>query len=509
MIDSLERAQGPLFSSLLKIHYDKRFIPTAQKYVETLADLAGATPKESSELVLLVEECLVFIIEKYLDGRDESHIEICFSLEPENVVRIEMVDVGPPVDESKIPKFDFNDKTSEAGLWLHLVKSFSDEFSFVNRAKRGWLLRTSKKLKSVSFEPAGLLAAESDESGDGKACGKFIPRKATPEDAPLLVELAYMTYRYSYAASYYDADWLGKFIASGQGEYLVVECEGRLVGAFAFKFFGDRLQYVEVGSAMIHPEFRTGSAVRRLFVMMSKYVKENPRDCDFFMSDAVTTHARSQRLLHKVADGFRPMSLFLGMVPPASYIGINEDAAERESTVYMYQFKKPFGVDRIFVPALHREIVTELLENANLSLEVDAGTDGFVPAEETTFELTDWGICAFVNFTALGLDWVSNVARTVLSLLASGVEGINVNISATGPLPADLDQRLGELNLVFSGVSLQSLDQVSLSYCFAIRPFNYSRIHLADPVAQKLLDHMQKCYPEKIIGASEPGEAAQ
>jgi len=140
-----------IFSSLIKINYDKRFIRTAQNFIENLSRLAGADKKEISQVTLLIEECLAFIIDKYLDSRMAAHIEILFKVTSDKKICVDITDIGPPIHESMIPLFDVLDKTSEAGIWYKVVQGLSDRFVFVNKLGSGWLIQFEKYLDNLAF----------------------------------------------------------------------------------------------------------------------------------------------------------------------------------------------------------------------------------------------------------------------------------------------------------------------------------------------------------------------
>jgi hypothetical protein len=135
-----------LFSSLIKINYDKRFIRIAQDFIENLSLLAGASRNEGLRISLLVEECLVFIIDKYLDCRVAAHIQLFFKVTADKKVCIEITDIGPPIHESMITSFDIANENSEAELWYKLVQELSDRFVFINQGGSGWLIQIEKNM---------------------------------------------------------------------------------------------------------------------------------------------------------------------------------------------------------------------------------------------------------------------------------------------------------------------------------------------------------------------------
>ena len=58
----------------------------------------------------------------------------------------------------------------------------------------------------------------------------------------------------------------------------------------------------------------------------------------------------------------------------------------------------------------------------------------------------------------------------------------------------DMERRLTDLNLVFCGLSLQSLERIDLAYCLSTKPVDFSLIKLHSPVARNLLSHIEQIY---------------
>ncbi|NIA19777.1 MAG: hypothetical protein GWP07_05010, partial [Xanthomonadaceae bacterium] len=280
-----------VFFSSIKINYDLRFIRVAQDFIEKLATLAGADKEEAFQLSLLMEECLVFIVDKYVDARLEAHIEVSFKLFSGGRITIEMTDIGPPIHEDNIPIFTIGDENTEAGLWYQLVRQLADEFEFVNKLNKGWLIHIVKNIAKVTFD-VGTTALGTRNAGLVKmdTSGKKAIRLAIPDDAPALIDLAFMTYRYSNGVpEFYDVELLKKHIAEKLYDIQVVEHGNKIIGACSIKYSEFETKSAEVGSAMIMPEYRNSTAVRLLMINLIQYQKNNPRNCDFFVSYAVTT----------------------------------------------------------------------------------------------------------------------------------------------------------------------------------------------------------------------------
>jgi anti-sigma regulatory factor (Ser/Thr protein kinase)/N-acetylglutamate synthase-like GNAT family acetyltransferase len=487
-----------LFSSLIKINYDKRFIRIAQDFVENLSVLAGANQKESSQIALLIEECLVFIIDKYVDCRMAAHIEICLKVMQDKMVRIEIVDMGPPIHETMIPSFDITNEHSAEGLWYKMARSLSDEFSFVNRFKAGWLIRIAKKLEALTFSATGSGDPDADSPSDqNSTLGEKHIRPASVADVPAIIDLVYMTYRYSYMfKDLYDADMLKTLIAENRYDIKVIEHGNKVIGAFAFKYSKGLARSAELGSAMISPAYRNASASALILRGVNDYVRTNPLNCQFFMSSAVTSHVRSQKMLARIHQGFKPWLLYLNMVPRPEFIGLTQGSGERESGLYVYHPNQKLNVSRIYATSpIHLPIIHELLANSGYPIEAVA--EFAAPGNEefkATVEQVESLQFATIAIDSLGSDWFTALSKKIFSAFVAGRVSIQVTIPSARPLPKDMERMLTDLNLVFCGLALQSLDRIDLAYCLSTTPVDFDQIKLHDPVAQKLLQHIQQGY---------------
>ncbi|WP_138774422.1 hypothetical protein [Desulfohalovibrio reitneri] len=487
-------SENPSISSLLRIHYDKRFIPVARSFVEAQAPVLGIAEESARWLNLLVEESLAFVMEKYVDSRLDAHIELVFKLFDGGVAVIEITDIGPPIHEDRVPEFDLEDDASESGLWYKLVKDVADDFSFINQHKDGWLIRMEKKV-AMDGERAGLDRDSAPEAKPSLADHRI--RLATPGDAAELMDLAFLTYRYSYAADFYNKELLERAISRGTYEITVLDNGSAIVGAYVVIHPESGEKWAEIGSAMVLPEYRTTRAVMYLFRAMGEYMKENPRGLDYFTSHIVTSHTRSQKLLHKIQPPFKPLFLFPNMVPRPEFVGIKQGSEGRESLIWSFSLKRPLRQDVLYAPESRRAMLRELLDNTGHGDAVAIEEAYQEPAESESLlhvERVEQQGFAMVHLETMGADWFTAMAREIMAQLAKGIENIAVTIPTMSPPPPDMEKQLASINLLFSGIHLAAVDSLKLVYCLTTKPIDFENIHLHDPAAQKLLETMRTEY---------------
>ena len=489
----------PIFSSLIKINYDKRFIRMAQDFIENLSVLAGATPDESLRISLLIEECLIFIVDKYVDVRTAAHIDICFKAMMDRTVLIEITDIGPPIHESMIPSFDITDEESEEGLWYKLARELSDEFTFLNLLSNGWLIRIAKKIETIRFKEIGDSTSSADTLAEREQTfGEKQIRLATADDIPAIINLVYSTYRYSYMfKDLYDAEMLKTIIGEKLYDIMLIEHGCKVIGAVAFKYPEGDGRWAELGTAMISPEYRSGAASILIMRMVTAYIQTNSRQCDFFMSSAVTSHVLSQKMLSRVHQGFIPWMIFLNMVPRPDFIGINHSrGGGRESGLFVYHLSQKLKTKRLHITSsVHLPIIHELIANTGNDIEI---ATEFSDPENLNSNISVKQIdslqLATLSIESLGSDWFTALSKKIFSAVVAGIESILVMIPTSRPLPSDMERMLTDLNLVFCGLSLQSLKRIDLAYCLSTKPVDFSLIKLHSPVARNLLRHIEQMY---------------
>ena len=483
------------FSSLLKIHYEQRFVSAAQAFAESLCTLAGANEEERFSVSLVVEECLAFVINKYTDRCNDAHIQLLCGLTREGAIRLEIDDMGPPIHESLLPDFDVNDESTEAGLWFKLVKELSTHFEFINNLGQGWAIQVEIDLKAPLVS---VLEPEDSpkSSRHTRQAVDFTMRTAQAKDIPAIIDLTFQTYRYSYQhPDFYDAEKLTYFLQEKLYDLNVIEDAGKIIGVGGMKYSNQQRIFAEAGAAMISPDYRGTGAFQLLGQFFDDYLSRNPYGSDFFYATAVTSHTRSQGSDDDVMP-FYPLNLFVNKNPRPNFIGIAHEAEGRESGLDVFRPNGPLRVDQLFVPAQHHaDITRQLLENMRAPIVVSTAQCRSVNGETLVgVERKAYPKFSSVIIERLGTDWFTTLSRTIFSEISAGMESVRVLIPATQALPEGLEQALRDLNLFYCGLALRSLDVICLCYCITTKPVNFDKIQLRAPVSQALLAHIKTQY---------------
>jgi hypothetical protein len=98
-----------------------------------------------------------------------------------------------------------------------------------------------------------------------------------------------------------------------------------------------------------------------------------------------------------------------------------------------------------------------------------------------------------------GVTWDDDLRKALLGVSMQKIDTVIVRIKADQPLPPNLEQRLADLNLLFSGLVLESLESPWLHYMLINQPIDFSLIQIHDAMSQKLLGHIRNRYDHVLL----------
>lgn len=481
----------PLFTSSLKINYDERFITTAQNFIESLSLSSGCSENEIYQLSLVVEDTLVFIISKYLDSSNNHFIEIDYSVFSE-FVEINITNVGPPIHVNDIPIFSIDEPNTEDGLWYQMAGSLTDKFEFINRYDKGWVIKITKNVSKITFKKREI----KDRSDTLVPNGEITIRVAIPDDAKGLIDLAYSTYRYSYGRkTFYDINSLRKQIEEGIDYIYVAVMNNQIIGSSSIKYYNNKSPFGESGSAMVVPAYRRTSAMLLLIRAIAAHHIENPRNKDFFVCELVTTHTLSQRGAARINHGYKPFSISLNFMMSPEFLEMEGKPNSYETILYSVYFIKKLRINSIYTDLANKSICQELFANADCEIEVltDTAKISIGDTEIVTFPTNSVGVPT-VKIISFGVNWISEIRKTLYNLTTTGVKTIILQVPSNKPLPENFAKEMLNLNLIFTGLFLNTLDEISLFYIFTTSIIDFDSIKLDSPVAKNLLEVIKEQY---------------
>ncbi len=478
--------------SELSTYHDIRAIGIIRAFVAQTARFFGANDTEISQLELAAEKASSFIINALLPDADEAFKIVCQPFS--HGLRFLFENRGLPVDEENLPVYDSkNPGDSMEGLPFFLIENVTDSVRFRNRGNEGWVLEFEKRLQTFrSLETANDIDPEIL-----KACAKekLVLDIAAPEDAYSLVKLTYFTYRYSYVKEiFYYRKALEEALQSRQIiAFVGKNPHGEVVINSAF-FRSDACDAIaEAGMLMSRPEYRMNRALLRLTRMQYDFVTEGKEGLRVLYSKLVTSHTRSQRLL--AAYRFTPTALKLSVHDQAEFVGLETDEEHRESLLYALTAPNGFAPATLFVPQNHLEITQTLLaplKSITLSTQSRAPQTAQTAIDVKSDEEERY---ASVTIKTFGQDWAKTLRQTLHRLDTQGVITVHLHLPAHAPLPENLDEILFDLELLYSGAVIKTLEKWELVYTLLQgQRFDFEAMQLHEPNAKALRDYIQTQY---------------
>lgn len=485
------------FSSELSIEYERQFIKVAQSWAVEFVQALGAPSEISFRLSLLIEESLLFIIDKYPDRSGNPDLHLRLALTSSGALEVEIDDIGPPIPSFLAsPEQLANDPS--LGLWLKIARGHAKDFEFINRGKDGWQIRFS--LTSDGWLLPARINSRPEQRADVDLSG-LAARPVMPSDTAEIARLTYATYRYSYQhPDIYNLEEYARKLTQGQYDVSVVPLNEKLVGMAAIKYGGVFERGAEAGALMVDPEFR-GRGVRQLLDGFLEYkYQENPRNVDFFYGYQVTQHDKSQRGADPGEPNyFCPTSFFLNKNPAIKFIGLNSTELSRDSSIEVFMALKPLAIKHLYIPsAQHRNIIKSTIADLNIDPELKPADGQAVGTTELSSYEHDTARYASIEVSELGADWITALTSELISLLGKGNVSIRILIDATKDYPAELHPFMQGIGAGFCGMSLMSCDRMSVSYVVATDPVGFDNIVVYRESARQLLDFIKAHWPGKM-----------
>lgn len=475
----------------LSTYHDVRAIDIIRTFVAENGRFFGADDSEVHQLKLAAEEAAAFIISALIPDKDENFKIECQPLSHGLSFHFEIK--GLPVDEENLPVYDSKNPTdSMDGLPFFLIESLTNAVQFENRGNDGWVLVFEKRLKVFK----ALQLKEETDPEVLKRCAKekLSIELATPNDAYDLSKLTYFTYRYSYVKEifYYRKELEEAIESSKIIAFIGKNSEGEVVINSAF-FRSEHCDAIaEAGMLMSRPEYRMNRALLRLTRMQLQYIKEGDSGLRVLYSKLVTAHTRSQRLL--MAYDFFPTALKLSVHDQAEFVGLETEEVGRESLLYALTAPSGFDPFTVHVPAVHMAMTQKLFENIEMATIVSHTT---VPSAKTegSVEKHHDDRYAVITMETLGEDWLTWLRSRLHDCDSDGIITVHLHLPADQPLPKNLDEKLLEEELFYSGLTMKTLQKWELVYTLLQgQHFNFDAVQICEDSALELKAYMAEQY---------------
>ncbi|MGD2007661.1 MAG: GNAT family N-acetyltransferase [Cellvibrionales bacterium] len=494
-------------TSQLSIDYQRCFVTTAQFWARGFTQSIGAPDGLDFTLALLLEECLLFVIDKYPDKTGEADLQIRLQVLEASRLYVEIEDLGPPLSTTVIEASQPTGSTEGTELWLRLVRGYAPNLTFTGRGSSGWLISFSLAMPDWQ-PPLSAHPVPAELETQRRDLGDQVRLQAiTPAEIPGITQLVYATYRYSYQhPEIYDLAAYTQKLISGSYDAVAAVLNDAIVGMAAFKFDGNYEHGAEAGALMVHPDYRGTGVRQKLEAFYEQGYEQNSRDKDFFFGYQVTQHDRSQRSQSQSERFiFSPLGFFLNKNPPIRFVGMQRGDDHREAAIEVFMAVKPLTLSTVFLAdTSHEQIVGRLLQQVS-------SAPALLPAAGEPTGLTQLkqyvhrpGRYASIEIIRWGEDWSSAISRACIDCLAEGSLAVRLLLTSDPELPADAHAFLSALGAGFCGIALINAGVLAHSYVLTKQPVNFRGIQVFREDAKSLLAFIEAHWPGPAVAPPQP-----
>ncbi len=478
-------------------------LPLMQDHVRSLAALAGLAADQAEPLALAVGEACRNSVDHIFDEDGTGTLKLVGELTPA-ALTLSLFDRALPFCElpepgTPPPAPDDPSPACFPGRGLASIHQCADEVRWINHGVEGNELRLTKYLAGVCLlePPAAKTESSPNETLQGST-GNYAIRLLLPADARRIAQLMYRVYGYTYSnEDFYYPDRLSHDLETGRHLGVVATAENdEIVGHVGIER-PDLGSLAELGQLAVAPAHR-GQGLRR---RMGDRLQEEIRRLGLIglFAEAVTIHTVSQqgsdsrglhptgiKLLDWQAHFKRLQYLYQGDTG-------TEEAPQRESMVFYFQYLSPPGPKSICAPSRHRQMLGKIYGNLGLELHFLEPSGATGPGKLAVNFDQHTGV-GTIQVNRIGIDTLPEIyqaRRDLCAMAGAKVVGLLLPL-AQGSTPY-LSEAAEADGFFFSGVQPEFAgdgDFLRLQYLNA--PLDLERIHLSAPFSRELLDYILK-----------------
>jgi hypothetical protein len=476
---------------ILETLYDVRCLDIIKSFIVETAKYYGANKKECFELALATEESAIFIIDNYPPNRKDI-----FKISAEfknNIFKVIFNNMGVPVDEEGLQELEYDIKNPNDtidGLKFFLIEKLTNKFYFENKGNAGWQTILEKKLLEPLYE-------KDEEINSFVTKEKLDISLATPQDTYDITKLAYYTYSYSYAKTFFYYPEVLKNLLRNKDiiSHIVKNTKGEVVAHIALVKSPDSPYLAESAAMMVLPEYRKTTALLRLSKTQYKDLQNKTFGFKAYYTNLVTSHNLSQRLvIHFDLSAF---ALKLSVHEQSEIINIDTGEPQRETHLYSFSLvDKDINAVYIFLPSIHNDIVEKLFKSAFFPVNIFNETLKKIEenSEINLNKLEDY-LTAEIKVEKYGNDLYKILKSEINDLFAEGYKTVFLKIPSYSALPENFEDNINKLGFFFSGMIAETLDKWHILYTLINnQKFYFENIKLYADISKELCEYIEKEY---------------
>ncbi len=488
----------------LTIPNDLTYISIAVAYAESVLKKCGFSSRETNKIILALEESLTNICKYAFESDDKEKIEISISIE-NTYLSISIKDKGKPYNFMSGITYDPSaiDEESEISgdeLSTFLIKNSVDIVSANNLGKFGneFRLLISLPAEKISemADMKNLRAMDAEAPPSNENIVEY--RQIVPEEAIEVSSCIYTSYGRSYVNE--DLYYPEKVVEMNRNGLLTsivgVSESGEIAGHIALIRPSLNSTIVEWGIAVTKHKFRGKGVMNNL----NEVAEKKAIDLNFkgYFAHCVTEHPFTQKICNKF--DFKDVAIAFGYSPlNVTYRKMAENLTQRQTIVFAYKFLQKPGNLKLYLPAEHSEIITDLYTSLGVQVEPQTLNNNQGNAAESTYKVDFFNHrnTAFITVKEYGDDIVSKVAFELKNACYEKNDIIFMNLNLSDPLTARYCSEFEKLGFVFAGLLPgEPFEHTLILQYFNNIRFDYSKIDIYSEQAKRLFEYI-KNYIEK------------
>ncbi|TYP93992.1 Anti-sigma regulatory factor (Ser/Thr protein kinase) [Fodinibius salinus] len=470
-----------------EISTDEQIINPVCDFTYSWGVNCGLSKGEALRFSVAVSELITDVILFAFPGDSKENFEIEFSHTFSNV-EIVVSEMGEPFDPDRhtydVQKVRDEDDFDGAGFLL--MKSFSDEFSFINKGKEGKEFRIAKNIQIHDIDELLLQSAEEreaeirdEEDQDPHIkIENFTVDRIKHTDAEDISKLFYRTYGYTYNKEdlYLPKKVEESVLAKDKLGVIARKQDNEAIGYFGVNP-KDNSDIAEVAEAVVSPKYRRNGVMSSMMDRLIEIAKS--KQLTMLLGEAVTIHPVSQKVNNKF--GYKTTAIELASSINVKYKGFDEDYPQPVSIALDFLPLIQPSKKAVYLPEKYNEIILDTYDE--LGMDVD-------PKETESYQLADKSdIDLEIDYSSSSsLIIVKKYGNDFLTVLSDMVDSLEEKSPKTILLDLPLENRatpqqfldITSLNFIYSGLLPQyhfNTDYLRLQKVYAGIDFNIIDIY--------------------------------
>lgn len=442
-----------------KISTDEKIINPVCDFTYSWGVNCGLTKGDALRFTVALSELITDVILFAFPDDSKQEFEIKF-FHTFYYVEIVVCELGEPFDpdchtydsQKAIRDDDFD------GAGFLVMKSFSDDFSFVNRGKEGKEFRLAKYVQIHEIDELLHQSAEQRETENKDEAGQdafisieeFTVNRIKTTDAIDIAKLFYRTYGYTYNDEdlYLPKKIEGSVLAKEKLGVIARSMDGEAIGYFAV-IPKNNSRIAKVAEAVVSPKYRRNGVMSSMMEELIEIAKS--RQIAMLIGEAVTVHPVSQKVNSKF--GYKTTALQLASSVNVKYKGFDEAYPQPVSMALDFLPILHPSEKTVYLPKTYSKIILETYEELGIAVKLGKGID-FHLAEKSDIdiEIKYSSSASLLIVKKFGKDFVEVLSDMISSLEKKSPETIILDLPLENRATPEQVADIKSLNFIYCGL---------------------------------------------------------